>query len=56
MIASDSLTIEIGNQYIIFLIVFTKLDAHDEGCKVPRLRNFPIFHLKMFLKKRNNFF
>ena len=56
MIVSDSLSIEIGNQYINLLIVFAKLNAHDEGWKVPRLRNFPIYNLKMLLKERNNFF
>ena len=52
----DSLTIEIGNQYINLLIVFAKLNTQDKVWKVPQLRNFPIYDLKVLLKERNNFF
>ncbi len=46
MIASDSLTIEIGNQYISLLIVFAKLNTQDKVWKVPPIEKLSNIWLK----------
>jgi hypothetical protein len=46
MIASDSLTIEIENQYINLLIVFAKLNTQDKVWKAPTIEKLSNIKIK----------